>query len=95
MALLQSVSKLDTFRGNYEGITKKYVVNAILDLKTQAMIGSPSEKEFKETVSKNFTSLKSITVTCANITNSHTIFGPDLSGAQGKNCETESSEVRN
>ena len=48
------------------------------------MIGSPSEKELKELVRENCTALKSISVTCADITNTHTIFGPDLLGARGK-----------
>ena len=47
------------------------------------MIGIPSEKEFKELVSKNCTSLKSIPVTCADITNKHTSFGLDLSWVRG------------
>ena len=51
------------------------------------MIGSPSEKEFKEMVLKSFNDFKSIPVTCADITKSHTIFGPYLSGVQKKLCE--------
>ena len=44
LALFQSVSKVETFRGNYEGFTKKDVVKTILSRKAQSMIGSTSEK---------------------------------------------------
>ena len=44
------------------------------------MIGSLSEKEFKDLVSENCTALKSIPVTYSDINNAHTIFGPNLSG---------------
>ena len=53
LALFQSVSKVETFRGNYEGFTKKDVGKSILDRKAQAMIGIPSDKYFKEPVIKN------------------------------------------
>ena len=48
------------------------------------MIESQPGKYFKELVSKNCTALKSIHVTCTDITNTHTIFGPNLSGVRGK-----------
>ena len=57
------------------------------------MIGSPSGIEFKELVRIVFTSLESIPVTYANITNTHTIFGPDLSGAQGKTVRQNPARV--
>ena len=80
LAVLQSVSIVDTVRGNYECFTKKYVGKSISDRKEQTIIGSPYEKYFKELFSENYNTLKSIPVTCADITNTHTIFGPDLSG---------------
>ena len=81
--LFQYVYKVETSRVNYEVFTKKDLVTSILDCKSQAMIGSPSEKYFKELVSEIFTALKSIPVTCTDITNAHTIFGTDLSGVWG------------
>ena len=56
---------------------------AISDQKAQDTIGSPSDKYFKDTVRKNCTALKSITVKCADITNVHTIFGTGLFGVWG------------
>ena len=53
LALFQSVSKVETFRGNYKGFTKNDVVKAISARKAQSIIGSPSEKEFKELVGEN------------------------------------------
>ena len=78
LAIFQSVSKIETVKGKYEGFTKKNVVKSISERKAQAMIVLPSEKYFKELVSENCTALNSILVTCADITNSHTIFGPNL-----------------
>ena len=82
LALLHSVLKVETFRVSYEVFTKKDVGKATSDSKAQSMIGSPSEKYFKELVSENFTALNSIPVTCTDITNTHTIFVPNLSGVR-------------
>ena len=92
MKLLQSVLKVDTVRGHYEGFTKNGVGKDIPARKSQAMIANPSEKDFKDLVSKNDTPLKSIPVNCADITNAHIIFGNILSGVRGGNCDTEVSE---
>ena len=90
---MQSILKINTDNGNYEGFTKNDVGKAISDSKSQAMIGAPSEKEFKELVSGNCTALKYIPMTCANITNAHTIFGTDLLGVQGKNMRQKPARL--
>jgi len=50
--------------------------------RTQVMIGNPSEKDFKGMVSRNM--IKNCPVTTTDITNAHTIFGPDLPSIRGK-----------
>ena len=93
LALLKSVSKVNTVRVNYEGFTKTYVGKAISTRKAQTMIGIQSKKYFKVLVSENCTALKYIPVTCADITKAHTIFGPYLSGVQGKNARQKPVRV--
>ena len=44
-------------------------------------------------VGKNCTALKNIPVTSTDITNVHTIFGPHLSGVQGKTARKKPERV--
>ena len=92
--LLQSiqgehVAKMDigilhvrTVQGNYEGHTKKDVMQAKEARRAQAMIVNPSEKDFKGMVSGNM--IKNCPVTTTDITNALAIFGPDLASIRGK-----------
>ncbi len=84
----QSVEKIETVRHNYKGFTKRDVKKAVLARKAQAMVGSPSERHFAELVSEN-----SIPVTCSDLTNARAIFGPDLSGVQGKTVRQKPDRV--
>ena len=93
LALLQSVGKVETVRDNYKGFTKQDVKKAVLAHKAQAMVGSPSERHFAELVSKNCTALKTIPVTCSDLTNARAIFGPDLSGVRGKTVRQKPDRV--
>ncbi len=76
------VLHVQTVRGNYEGHTKKDVLQAMEARRAQAMIGNPSKGDFKEMVSGNL--IKNCPLTTNNITNAHTIFGPDLASIRGK-----------
>ena len=58
LALLQSVAKVETVRGNCEGFTEQDVKKAVLARKAQAKVGSPSERHFAELVSENCNALK-------------------------------------
>ncbi len=69
-------------RGNYEGHTKRDVLQAKEARRAQAMIGNPSEGDFKGMVSGN--PIKNCPVTTTDITNARKIFGPDLASIQGK-----------
>jgi len=84
LALLQSVAKVETVRNNYEGFAKRDVKKAVLVCKAQAMVGNTSERHFAELVSKNCNALKTIPVTCSDLTKAQTILCPDLSGVRGK-----------
>jgi hypothetical protein len=76
------VVHVQTVRGNYEGHTKKDVMQAKEARRAQAMIGNPREKDFKGMVSGNM--IKNCPVTTTDITNALAIFGPDLVTIRGK-----------
>jgi hypothetical protein len=90
--LLQSVEQehvaeigilhVQTVRGNYEGHTKKDVLQAKEAWRAQAMIGNPSKGDFKGMVSRNL--IKNCPVTTTDITNARAIFGSDLTSIRGK-----------
>ncbi len=58
---------METVRGYFEGFTKNKVLRAKQARRAQAMMGSPSEKDFKGVVSNHL-----------NIDNSRVIHGPAL-----------------
>jgi hypothetical protein len=57
----------------------------------QAMIGNPSEKDFKGMVSGNM--IKNCPVTTTDITNALAIFGPDLASIRGKTVQRTPAPV--
>ncbi len=73
---------VQTVRGNYDGHTKRDVLQAKEVRHAQAMTGNPSEGDFKGMVSGNL--IKNCPVTTTDITNARTIFGPDLASVRGK-----------
>ncbi len=56
-------------------------------------MGSPSERHFAELVSKNCNALKTIPVTCSDLANAGTIFGPDLSGVRGNTVRQKPDRI--
>ena len=70
------VLHVQTVRSNYEGHTKRDVLQAKEARHAQAMIGNPSEGDFKGMVSGNL--IKNCPITTTDITNARKIFGPDL-----------------
>ena len=76
------VVHVQTVRGNYEGHTKKDVMQAKEARRAQAMIGNLSKKDFKGMVSRNM--IKNCPVTTTDITNALAIFGSDLASIRGK-----------
>ena len=73
---------VETVRGNFEGFTKNKVLRAKQARRAQAMMGNPSEKDYKGVVSNHLISNCPITVN--NITNSRAIHGPALASVRGK-----------
>jgi hypothetical protein len=77
-----NVALVQTVRGNYEGYTKQEVLKAKEARQAQAMLGNPSEKDFKGMVSNNL--IANCPVTSSDVTNARSIFGPDLPSLRGK-----------
>ena len=84
-AMMQTVTKdkhtmlVKTVQGNYEGFTKNETKQA---RRAQAMMGNPSEKDYKGLVSNHL--ISNCPVTATDITNSQTIHGPALASVWGK-----------
>jgi hypothetical protein len=78
----EGTALVQTVRGNYEGYTKREVMRAKEARRGQAMIGNPSEKDYKGLVSSNM--ITNCPLTTHNVTNARTIFGPDLASVRGK-----------
>ena len=87
------MGKIETVRDNYKGFTRRDLKRVMLARKKQAMVGSPSERYFTELVSKKCTALKSIPMTCSDLTNARTNFGPDFSGVRGKTVRQKPDRV--
>jgi hypothetical protein len=79
------VLHVQTVRSNYEGHTKRDVLQAKEAQRAQAMIGNPSKGDFKGMVSGNL--IKNCPVTMTDITNARKIFGPDLASIRGKTVQ--------
>jgi hypothetical protein len=75
------VTHVQTVQENYKGHTKREVMRVKEARRAQAMMGNPSKKDFKGMVSNNM--VPNCPIDCHNITNVHTIFGPDLASVQG------------
>ena len=73
-AMMQTVTKdkhtmlVKTVQGNYEGFTKNEILRAKQARRAQAMMGNPSEKDYKGLVSNHL--ISNCPVTTTNITNS-------------------------
>jgi hypothetical protein len=68
--------------GNYEGYTKREVTQAKEARRAQAMMGNPSEKDYKGMVSNNLIAI--CPITSRDVSTAWTIFGPDLASIRGK-----------
>ena len=69
-------------RGNYEGYAKHEVLKAKEVRRAQAMVGNPSEADYKGVVSHNL--ISNCPDASSVITNARAIFGPDLPSVRGK-----------
>ena len=82
---------VETVRGNFEGFTKNKVLRAKQARRAQAMMGNPSEKDYKGVVSNHLISNCPITVN--DITNSRAIHGPALASVRGKTVRRAAEPV--
>ena len=73
---------VQTVRENFEGFVKQEIAAAKIARKSQVTIGHPSERDFKSMVSNN--TIQKFPITTFDITNYHTMFGPNLAGTRGK-----------
>jgi hypothetical protein len=71
-----AVALVQTVRGNYEGYTKREVLKAKEAHRAHAMMGNPSEKDYKTMVSNNL--IPECPIMPTDIANARAIFGPDL-----------------
>jgi hypothetical protein len=67
---------MQTVQENFEGYMKREILQAKEAHQAQAMIGSPSEPDYKGMVSSN--TIKNCPITVSDVTNAQNIFGPDL-----------------
>jgi hypothetical protein len=76
------MSFIQTVRGNYEGYTKREVTQAKEARRAQAMVGNPSEKDYKGIISNNL--IANCPISSKDVSNARTIFAPDLASIRGK-----------
>jgi hypothetical protein len=86
-----AVTLVQTVRANYEGYTKREVLKAKEARRAQAMMGNPSEKDYKTMVSNNL--IPECPITPSDISNARAIFGPDLPSVRGKTVRTRPAQV--
>ncbi len=79
------VLHVQTVRDNYEGHTKRDVLQDKEARRAQAMIGNPSKGDFKGMVIRNL--IKNCPNTTADIANAHKNFSPDLASIRGKTVQ--------
>jgi hypothetical protein len=87
----KKLSLVQTVRGNYEGYTKQEVLRAKEVRRAHAMMGNPSEKDYRGMVSHNL--IPNCPVTRCDIANAKAIFGPDLPSMRGKMVRRTPSPV--
>jgi hypothetical protein len=75
-------SFVQTVRGNYEGYTKREVLRAKEARRAQALLGNPSEKDYRGMVSSNM--IENCPISTSDVSNARAIFGPDLPSVRGK-----------
>ena len=80
--MTEGTTNVQTVRGNYEGYTKKEVLQAKAARRAQAMMRNPSESNCKGMVSRSM--IKNHPITPVDITNARDMFGPDLPSMRGK-----------
>ncbi len=82
---------VQTVRGNYEGYTKREVLQAKEACRGQVMPGNPSEKDYQGLVSRNL--INNCPISLSDVSNTRAIFGPDLASVRGKTVRKKPAPV--
>ena len=82
---------VQTVRDRYEGFTKREVKEAMAARETQAMIGHPPDRAFKDMVRDNM--IPDCPVTLTAIDNANKIWGPNLAGLRGRRTRKKPDHV--
>ncbi len=82
---------VQTVLGNYEGYTKREVLQAKEARQGQAMLGNPSEKDYQGLVSGNL--ISNCPISSSDMSNTRAIFGPDLASVRGKTVRKKPAPV--
>jgi hypothetical protein len=73
---------MQTVQENHERCTKREILKAKEARRAQGLIGNPSESNFRGMVRGNM--IRNRPIISDDVTNAHTIFGPDLASIRGK-----------
>ncbi len=79
-------------RGNMDGFSRREVEEAREAREAQAMMGHPTDREFLGMVRANL--ITNCPVSPTAVTNTNTIFGPDLAGVRGRTVRRPPESVR-
>ena len=93
LKIKSGLAMLHMVRNHFEGFTKKQIEKSTLASEVQAMIGYPTDSNFKYIVRHR--ALSDFPVTFQEVSNSLAIFGPGLSGVCGKTvrCRPETVDT--
>jgi hypothetical protein len=83
---------VQTVRERYEGFTRREVQEARAAREAQAMIGHPTDREFRNMVRTNM--IPNCPVTTVAIDNANKIWGPDLAGVRGRRTRQRPEHVK-
>ena len=86
-----AVSMVQNLREKFEGFTEREVRDAKLSRWVQSMVAHPSDTEFQQMVSARY--LSDCPVNETAVSNSVTIFGPNIAGVRGKTVRWKPERV--
>ncbi|KAL7480380.1 hypothetical protein ACHAW6_006074, partial [Cyclotella cf. meneghiniana] len=80
-----------TVRGNFEGFSKREVLQAIKARRLQSMVGGPGLADYAGMVREKM--IEDCPVDHVDLKNAHTIFGPDLASIRGRTVRRKPERV--
>ncbi|KAL7503385.1 hypothetical protein ACHAXN_001183 [Cyclotella atomus] len=82
---------VQTIRERYEGYTKQEIEAARSAREAQAMMGHPTDREFRNMVRTNM--IQNCPITVEAVDHSNKLFGPDLAGVRGRTVREKQAHV--